>query len=34
MNIVIKNSNINILFLKKGKKNFGLSQRHIGPDWV
>ena len=33
MNIVIKNSNNNILFKKKEKIS-GLSQKHIVPDWV
>ena len=34
MNIVIKNSNNNILFKKEKKKISGLSQRHIVSDWV
>ena len=34
MNIIIKNSNNNILFKKKEKKISGLSPSHIVPDWV
>ena len=35
MNLVIKNSNNNILFKKKGKKKFrDCPKRHIVPDWI